>query len=139
MLRLPPVRVAVLLLLCAGTASAQQNGSPDERPVSGSFTELQAARGDTVFQFFCASCHTPTFHSGEQFRISWVGRTLRDYFRTLKTTMPEDNPGGLTDEQYVNVIAYIMRLNGFAAGADSLPADTLQLQRIRIGEPARSP
>lgn len=138
---LPPLRgVALLALiaLIALPAAAQQNGDV-ERPVAGSFTEIQAARGDTAFQQFCASCHDQNFHRGDQFRMSWVGRTLGDYFRTLKTTMPEDNPGGLSDEQYVRVIAYIMKLNGFAPGADSLRADTLELKRIRIGAPPAPP
>ncbi len=137
----PHVSAAALLVALTLPAAAQQ--SADERPVNGAFTEMQATRGDTAFQLFCASCHDQAFHTGEQFRMSWVGRTLRDYFKTIKTTMPEDNPGGLTDDQYVRVIAYIMKLNGYAPGADSLPADTLALKRIRISEPpshaARSP
>jgi hypothetical protein len=46
--------------------------------------------------------------------------------------MPEDNVGGLTDDEYTRVIAYILKLNGFAAGSDSLKADTLEMKRIRI-------
>ena len=57
-------------------------------------------RGDVAFQSYCLSCHTPTFHTGEQFRMSWLGRTVYDYFKVVKTTMPEDNPGGLTDDEY---------------------------------------
>lgn len=129
---LPPIVAA--LVLAAGAIPAQQNGAV-ERPVAGSFTEAQAAQGDTVFQWFCASCHEQNFHTGEQFRMSWLGRTLRDYFRTIRNTMPEDNPGGLSDEQYVAVIAYIMKLNGYPSGAEPLKADTLELKRIRIGEP----
>jgi hypothetical protein len=62
-------------------------------------------------------------------------RRLYDYFKVVKTTMPEDNPAGLPDDDYLRVIAYILKLNGYAPGADSLTADTLHLKRIRIGEP----
>lgn len=110
-----------------------QNG-PAERSVSGTFTETQAALGEAVFRAACAACHEPTFHSGEPFMFSWKGRTLYDYFRVVKTTMPEDNPAGLPDDDYVRVIAYIMKLNGYAPGTDSLRADSLHLKRIRIGE-----
>lgn len=134
---LPHISAAALLLALALPAAAQQNA--DERPVNGTFTDVQATRGDTAFHMFCASCHDQAFHTGEQFRMAWVGRTLRDYFRTLKATMPEDNPGGLTDDQYLSVIAYIMKLNGYSSGADSLAADTVALKRIRISEPSRSP
>ena len=89
-------------------------------------------RGETVYNSVCASCHTTSFHTDEQFRFNWFGRTVFDLFKTLKTTMPEDNPGGLSDDDYARVIAYILKLNGFHAGTDSLTSDTLAMKRIRI-------
>lgn len=135
-------RRALVLLLpfaCALPVVAQTPPDSAERPVAGSFSADQVVRGETVFRSFCASCHEPTFHTGEQFKVSWYRRTLLDYFRIVKTTMPEDNPGGLADDDYVRVVAYIMTLNGFAPGTDSLKSDTLELKRTRIGEPTRSP
>ena len=52
---------------------------------------------------------------------------------TLKTTMPEDNIGGLSDDEYTRVISYILKLNGFPAGKDSLAADTTAMRKLRIG------
>ena len=124
--------VALLAALALPGALPAQNGSA-ERPVSGSFSADQATRGETVFRDFCLACHEPTFHTGEQFTFSWKGRTLLDYFRLVKSTMPEDNPAGLPDDDYLRVIAYILKLNGYAPGADSLKADSLFLKRIRIG------
>jgi len=92
-----------------------------------------------VFRSYCESCHAPDFHTGEQFRFSWLGRTVLEYFKLVKRTMPEDNPGGLTDDDYTRVIAYILKLNGFQPGPDSLKSDTLDLKRTRISEPARTP
>jgi hypothetical protein len=65
--------------------------------------------------------------------MNWIGRTVFDLFKLLKTTMPEDNIGGLTDEDYTRVIAYILKLNGFPAGTDSLSADSVAMKGIRIG------
>lgn len=134
-LNFPVVIRAALLVAALSLPSAilAQNGSA-ERPVSGTFTEEQVALGEKVFRATCSACHEPTFHAGEQFMFSWKGRTLYDYFKVVKTTMPEDNPAGLPDDDYVRVIAYIMKLNGYAPGTDSLRADSLHLKRIRIGE-----
>jgi mono/diheme cytochrome c family protein len=123
-----------LLLLALGLPNLLRAQNDSDRPVSGSFTADQAARGETVFEKSCAACHEKSFHTGEKFFFSWKGRTLLDYFKVVKSTMPEDNPAGLPDDDYARVIAYIMTLNGFTPGSDSLRTDSLHLKRIRIGE-----
>jgi S-disulfanyl-L-cysteine oxidoreductase SoxD len=127
------VRILVIatVALCA---TARLSAAQGLRPASaGVYKEEQAVLGDTVFQKNCLSCHSPSFHSDDQFRMNWIGRTVFDLFKLLKTTMPEDNIGGLTDEDYTRVIAYILKLNGFPAGTDSLSADSVAMKGIRIG------
>jgi hypothetical protein len=99
----------------------------------GAYTEDQATQGEIVYKKVCASCHELSFHTGEEFRANWFTRSVWDLFKILKTTMPEDNIGGLTDDEYVRVMAYVFKLNGFPASADSLKADSLELKKIRIG------
>jgi mono/diheme cytochrome c family protein len=123
----------------AAPTTSAANGSAVERSANGAFSADQVERGKLVFESYCASCHAPDFHTGEQFRFSWYGRTVLDYFKLVKRTMPEDNPGGLTDDDYTRVIAYILKLNGFQPGPDSLRSDTLDLKRTRIGAPPQSP
>ena len=122
-------------------AVAQSNGSATDgaAPAAGTSTTLgvysdaQAARGRTAFEMYCASCHAASDYAGEQFRMNWFGRRVSDLFRVLKTTMPEDNIGGLSDDDYTRVITYMLKLNGFPAGKDSLPSDSTYMRRIRIG------
>ena len=124
-----------LLFLCAAPVSlaAQTTDSSAPRSVAvGVYSEDQAVRGKSAFEMYCASCHEPSFHSGEQFRMNWFGRSVYDLFKVLKTTMPEDKIGGLSDEEYTRVITYILKLNGFPAGKDSLPADTTLLRQLKI-------
>lgn len=127
------MRSFLFLAFVAAPLAAQSNGPTRDAATQGAYSPDQAARGDTVFKASCASCHEPTFHSDAQFRMNWFGRSVYDLFKILKTTMPEDNIGGLSDDEYTRVIAYILKLNGFPAGADSLRADSLEMQRIRIG------
>lgn len=128
-------RLTIALLLVAVPAAAQTNGSSDslKSTSTGIYSEEQAEAGKNAFASFCASCHSPGDYSGEQFRMNWYGRRVSDLFRTLKTTMPEDNIGGLSDAEYTRVITYIFKLNGFPAGKDSLPADSTVLRQYRIG------
>ena len=128
------IRLCFFLALAAAPLAAQSNGPPVRSAAThGAYTEDQATQGEMVFKKFCASCHELSFHTGEQFRMSWFSRTVYDLFKVLKTTMPEDNIGGLSDDEYARVMAYIFKLNGFPASADSLRADSLEMQRIRIG------
>ncbi len=132
-------KLAVVLLLVAAPLIAQSNGTSADRSVAtGVYADDQAVRGRIAFESYCASCHEPSFHSGDQFRMGWFGRSVYDLFRVIKTTMPEDNIGGLSDDEYTRIIAYILQLNGFPAGKDSLAADSVSMRRLRIGPPSAS-
>jgi hypothetical protein len=50
----------------------------------------------------------------------------------VRTLMPDDDPGGLERRAYADVMAYLLRMNGYPAGAAELPADDAALRRIRI-------
>jgi hypothetical protein len=46
--------------------------------------------------------------------------------------MPKNNPGSLTPEEYADVTAYILQLNGLPTGDEELPGDQAAARRIRI-------
>ena len=125
----------IILLAAAAfpvVASAQETGV--ERPTAaGVYVDSEAVKGETVYKATCAACHTPSDQSGPQFKLNWFGKTVFDYFWNLKKTMPDDNPGGLSDDEYLRVTAYILKLNGFPAGTVALPTDTTEQKLIRIG------
>lgn len=133
--------LAALLLVVQAAPAAAQAAADSVTPRSvaaGVYNDDQAVRGRAAFEAYCASCHAASDYAGEQFRMNWFGRRVSDLFRILKTTMPEDNVGGLSDDDYTRVIAYILKLNGFPAGKDPLPSDSTQMRQIRIGPPADS-
>ena len=46
--------------------------------------------------------------------------------------MPADNPGSMTGEENADILAFILKFDGFPAGAKELPADAAALQKIRF-------
>jgi hypothetical protein len=46
--------------------------------------------------------------------------------------MPKNDPGSLSEQEYVDVMSYMLRLNGMPAGVQDMPTDSLALSRIRI-------
>ena len=112
----------------------------------GVFTEDQAARGRQVYFGACSLCHgrrlngapddpdmvsTPSLARARFLRV-WEGRSLAVLLAYTRLTMPEDNPASLTDQEYVDVVAYMLSMSRMPAGEDDLPADARGLANILI-------
>jgi alcohol dehydrogenase (cytochrome c) len=97
--------------------------------VAGPFSEAQATAGQTLFDGRCATCHGTSGEAapltGDSFRKLWNNRTTQDLYNRIRTTMPVDNPGSLSDGAASSLVAYLLRENGAAAGtAPFTPATT---------------
>lgn len=112
----------------------------------GVYTEAQAARGRDVYTGACGLCHgrrlngapddpdmrsTPPL-ARARFLREWEGRSLATLLAYTRLTMPEDNPGSLTDAEYVDVIAYMLSVGRMPAGNGELPTDSRRLAEIVI-------
>jgi len=97
-----------------------------------SFSAAQASRGRTVFDGVCSSCHSTGDFRGNSFIYSWRQRTAWNLYRQVVETMPEDAPGSLRDEEYVDIVAYILELNGHDAGDGELAATEESLGQIPV-------
>ena len=53
--------------------------------------------------------------TGEAFEAVWAGRSVRALYDSART-MPPANPGSLSDETYASLVAYVLQMNGYAAG-----------------------
>jgi mono/diheme cytochrome c family protein len=117
------------------TTAAATPATPATGGVSvttGVYTAAQAARGAEVYTSSCGQCHTMGQHSGTAFATAWNNRRLFDLYDIVHNTMPLDNPGGLSDQEYIDVIAYMLQLNGVPAGKSALQADASALKGLRI-------
>lgn len=129
-----------LVVAAAGAAAAQDSAAAAaERPLtSGVFSQKQAERGEGVYKTSCQSCHAKTEYTGDKFKVAWVSKTVFDIFDTIRSQMPEDNPGSLERQEYVDVVVYIFSLNAYPAGANELTADDDVLKKVRIDNPPSS-
>ena len=124
----------VVALIGSASLLGAQSTSPDSvrSTLSGVFTEEQAAKGKDVFLGQCQSCHTNADLTSADFKADWVGKMLSDFFTFLKETMPESEPGALSNEQYAAVTAYVLQLNGLPAGAVPLATTADSLATIKF-------
>ena len=99
----------------------------------GVYTERQASRGARVYRTVCESCHAPNLEGseegsvliGEEFLGGWDGEILAELMFLMMDTMPEENPGGLSEEEYTDVLAFLLQENGYPPG-DELTSELLE-------------
>ncbi len=87
------------------------------------FTQAQSDRGRQLFRDECSECHYSSEMRDNAFQYEWERRTVGDLLDHVSGSMPDDDPGSLTPQQYVDVIAYILGLNGFPTGTVELAPD----------------
>ena len=90
--------------------------------LNGVFTSAQAARGEQRFKQACATCHSIEEQAGS-LRSKWGNGTLRDLFTAISTTMPQNNPGSLSPEDYASILAFYLQQSGHSPGSTDLPGD----------------
>ena len=86
-------------------------------PSTTSVSAAQATRGENAFMASCTACHSSTEFTDGAFQRRWRNRTARNMYNMISNTMPEDAPGSLASERYVEIVTYVLRLNGFPTGA----------------------
>jgi mono/diheme cytochrome c family protein len=122
------------------TKGAAATSLPTRSTQEGVFSAAQSKRGAAVYATACAACHADSLGgkdvipplAGPAFLDHWIGSTADDLFKHIQMTMPQDNPGGLTDQEYTDIVAYMLDKNKFPAGSKELDADRAALATIRI-------
>ena len=106
------------------------------------FTAEQVKRGEAAYREKCAECHKADLQgdsvapalAGPMFHFRWDESPVGAWFVEVRGTMPQAAPGGLSDQLYVDILAYVLKENGFPAGKTELPASEAVLQRIFVDE-----
>ena len=126
-----------LWFLCVATATLY---SAARSVWDGVYTKGQAQRGEAAYRENCAKCHGENLAgseagpalSGEEFLRPWNGKTVGALFALVRKTMPSEDPGGLSTREYSDIIAYILKANGFPPGVKELDREVNSLNEIRI-------
>lgn len=99
---------------------------------AATYQPAQADRGEKIFTQVCAACHAQSQFVGQAFVENWNDHRVSDFYNLIRSSMPLSNPGGLKDEEYLAVVAYLLKANHAAAGADSLSTDSLSVRKRKI-------
>jgi mono/diheme cytochrome c family protein len=120
------------LLLAWATASlaTAQTSTPRRTVWDGAYTEAQAASGTAAFGQSCAGCHALAAEgkaplAGDPFWKSFAQKTVGDLLEFVSTYMPNGTPGSLSEPTYNDIVALILKSNGFPAGTTELGRNTV--------------
>ena len=103
-----------------------------QAPADGSYTAAQAESGRAIYERECAACHQTNLQgsfeapqlAGESFLRFWADLSPGDLFVRISGSMPPGEEGALTEEAYLDVVAYLLQANGAPAGGTALSADS---------------
>ncbi|MBI3651226.1 MAG: PQQ-binding-like beta-propeller repeat protein [Acidobacteria bacterium] len=108
---------------------------------SGVYTEAQAQRGASLYAKRCAACHGAQLTGGSslplvgaRFMAKWGqgNHNVEELYFITRTQMPYGAAGTLTNSQYLEIVAYLLKANGYHAGATPLSSDAAALKKILI-------
>lgn len=105
------------------------------------YSEVQASRGERGYDDYCAACHGLRLEggssvplSGATFQARWVdgGRSVDEFFYIVRTLMPNDRPASLSKQQYIDIVSYVLKVNGYRAGRQELLPDASVLKGMML-------
>ncbi len=105
-------------LLVSGFVSAQvAEVKPIDKDniLNGIYSQAQATRGERTYKTSCQTCHVAREYKGLIQQSENSHMQISAYFELISQTMPQDAPGSLSNDAYLNLIAYILSLNDFPA------------------------
>jgi S-disulfanyl-L-cysteine oxidoreductase SoxD len=120
---------SALASLVTAQTSTSQTGTGRRTVWDGVYTETQAARGMMAFGQSCSGCHALAAQGkaplvGDPFWKSFAQKTVGDLLEFVGTNMPNGTPGSLTEPTYRDIVALMLKSNGFPAGTTELGGDT---------------
>src|SRR5712691_9662632 len=98
----------------------------------GVYSNEQAGQGREMYRAQCTECHGVAMEggsgpplAGEDFLANWSARPLVTLVGKIQNTMPFDKPGTLSRSQSTALLAYMLQIGKFPAGAADLSDDVL--------------
>lgn len=130
--------IAGLVLLGSAVALAQ------ELP-AGPFNAAQVEAGRQAYVEHCMMCHGSKLQGladaqklvGKDFVDAWGHDTAGELYSAVRVEMPQNDPGSLSDEMYLNLTAFLLHANGAKTGTAPLTADSkVKIETIINGGPS---
>jgi plastocyanin len=131
-----------IIVTAAAHAQATSVAKADNPGAAETF-QLQASRGKDEYDKNCSSCHgqdlggrdpAPAL-TGETFAAHWTGRSANDLFGKTHSTMPQNKPDSLPRQEYLDIVAFMLKSNNISVGDAALADNEEALKKIKLAKP----
>ena len=119
---------AVMSIAVVVPAAADQRTTAD-----AVYTKAQAKKGEKLYKQNCLVCHDKKYF--RPVLKVWNGQSVGIFYDMMAGSMPETNPGGMLDREYVDILAYIFSLSKYPVGEEKLDYRGGKLNEIVISDP----
>jgi cytochrome c553 len=130
------------LILGAVVAGRSAVGAVGKTVWDGVYLPAQAERGQDLYAQHCSGCHGDFLDgdgaservvalSGDTFADNWESASLNDLFAKIAKTMPRSAAGTLKSAETLELIAFLLKYNGYPSGTTAL-AETPDLALVDI-------
>ena len=120
------------------THAAAQETKQHRSIWDGVYTAAQADRGKAAYSKRCIHCHGADLTgygnvlTGQKFLDNWREDNLEKFFLAMRSTMPRTAPGGLSNQEYLDIVAYILAANNFPRGDRELALGSLKDIQVEL-------
>lgn len=124
------VALTAVFLAALGSAIVSAQAKPSGKTVwDGVYTDAQAERATATFSSTCSRCHTLGADgnrplSGDKFWEGYTQKTVADLLAFVSKNMPNGQGGTLPAATYNDLVALILKSNGFPTGTTELTPET---------------
>ena len=120
------VGAATLLAACAPRENGDSAGPASAEP---GFT-AQTQAGAAAYATHCAACHGANLEgtilgpllTGQAFLQRWGGQTPALLLGNIQSNMPPGGAGNMTNEDYLNIVAHMLAVNGVDSVSEAITA-----------------
>src|SRR5688572_15182258 len=109
----------------------------------GVYAAAQAQRGAALYKAQCVACHGEKLEglvgpmlAGADFVTVWGGRSMAELVDKIQKTMPLQAPGSLSQDQSIDIAAYMVQVSNFKAGQTALAGGQLAQVTFPAARPA---
>jgi polar amino acid transport system substrate-binding protein len=125
------------------TPKKKRSKVPSRSKVPALYTEDQVTKGSLAYYKNCSMCHGPLLDGqsagysgpalkGPEFADPSYDFHVNEMFNFVAKLMPPGEPGTLTHEEYVEIMAFILQQNGYPAGSHELVYEDAEKSKVPI-------